>query len=52
MNPMLKNYFVKGLLGVAFTALVGYTIKAERDVAEIVDEKYPAPDFKTLFKKK
>lgn len=50
MKPTLMNYLIKGALGVAFTALVGYTIKAERDVAEIVDEKYPAKKPK-LFKK-
>lgn len=52
MNSMLKNYLLKGAVGVVLTALVGYTIKAERDVNDVIDEKYPTPSPMSLFKKK
>lgn len=40
MNPKLMKLIVKGAIGLAFSAAIGYTIKLEKAVEERIDDHF------------
>lgn len=40
MNPKLAKLLVKGALGLAVSAAIGYTIKMENKLGERIDEHF------------
>lgn len=40
MNQKLLKFAVKSVIGLAFTAVVGYTIKLEHKVEDKIDEHF------------
>lgn len=40
MNPKLTKLVVKGALGFAISAVIGYTIKMEKQIEERLDEHF------------
>jgi hypothetical protein len=42
MNEKIVKTIVKGVLGLAFTAAIGYTVKAERKIQDRIDDYYDA----------
>jgi hypothetical protein len=44
MNPKLMKFLVKGAIGLAFSAAIGYTIKLEKKVEGAIDEHYENKD--------
>jgi hypothetical protein len=44
MNPKLQKLILKGAVGFAISAVIGYTIKMEKHIEQRIDDHFVAED--------